>query len=129
MSAKYTINLNEEGREFPHYWELSVGSCHAATMLRADVQEHIKKAHRDIGFQYLRFHGLLDDDMSVVIPPMMPGIGEDQISFFNIDRIFDFLLSIGMKPFVELGFMWWNVASIQHFRFDDTSFGKSLNNL
>jgi len=67
--------------------------------------------------------------MSVVIPPMMPGIGEDQISFFNIDRIFDFLLSIGMKPFVELGFMWWNVASIQHFRFDDTSFGKSLNNL
>lgn len=105
MSAKYTINLNEEGREFPHYWELSVGSCHAATILRADVQEHIKKAHRDIGFQYLRFHGLLDDDMSVVIPPMMPGIGEDQISFFNIDRIFDFLLSIGMKPFVELGFM------------------------
>ena len=24
--------------------------------------------------------------------------------------------------------MWWNVASNQHFRFDDTSFGKSLNN-
>lgn len=23
--------------------------------------------------------------------------------------------------------MWWNVASNQHFRFDDTSFGKSLN--
>ena len=105
MAISYSINLEEEGRDFPHYWELSVGSCHAATILRADVQEQIKKAHRDIGFQYLRFHGLLDDDMSVVIPPLMPGMGEAQISFFNIDRIFDFLLDIGMKPFVELGFM------------------------
>lgn len=26
-------------------------------------------------------------------------------SFFNIDRIFDFLLRIGMRPFVEIGFM------------------------
>lgn len=26
-------------------------------------------------------------------------------SFFNIDRIFDFLLSIGMRPLVELSFM------------------------
>ena len=26
-------------------------------------------------------------------------------SFFNADRIFDFLLSIGMRPFVELSFM------------------------
>ena len=105
MAISYSINLEEEGRDFPHYWELSVGSCHAATVLRADVQEHIKKAHKDIGFQYLRFHGLLDDDMSVVMPPMIPGTGETQISFFNIDRIFDFLLEIGMKPFVELGFM------------------------
>lgn len=105
MAINYSINLLEEGREFPHYWEFSVGSCHASTILRADVQEHIKKAHKDIGFQYLRFHGLLDDDMSVVMPSQIPGMGEDQISFFNIDRIFDFLLEIGMKPFVELGFM------------------------
>ena len=105
MSIQYGINLNEEGREFPHYWELCVGSCHAATILRADVQAQIKKAHEEIGFQYLRFHGLLDDDMSVVIAPMIPGLQPVQISFFNIDRIFDFLLSIGMKPFVELGFM------------------------
>ena len=26
-------------------------------------------------------------------------------SFFNCDQVFDFLLSIGMKPFVELSFM------------------------
>ena len=26
-------------------------------------------------------------------------------SFFNVDQIMDFLLSIGMRPFVELSFM------------------------
>lgn len=107
---KCKIDLNEKGRDFPHYWELSVGSCHAATLLRADVQEQIRKAHKDIGFKYLRCHGLLDDDMSVVISPMLPGLeipgmGEEQISFFNIDRVIDFLLDTGMKPFVEVGFM------------------------
>ncbi len=104
MAIEYGICLTEQGRPYPHYWEKCVGSCHAATLLRSDVQDHIRKAHREIGFQYIRFHGLLDDDMSVVIKGMFPG-QTTQISFFNIDRVFDFLLDTGMKPFVELGFM------------------------
>ncbi len=73
-------------------------------MLREDVREHIRKAHRECGFTHLRFHGLFDDDMSVVFSPMME-FGEPVISFYNIDSIFDFLLDTGMKPFVELGFI------------------------
>ena len=116
MSVRYTIDLKDQGRDFPHYWELSVGSCHAATILRADVQAQIRKAHKDIGFKYLRFHGLLDDDMSVVIPGMIPGT-PTQISFFNIDCIFDFLLDADMKPFVELGFIPEAYASTDHTTF------------
>ncbi len=103
MPVSYKLNLNDTGRPYPHYWELCVGSCHAATILREDVRNHIRKAHEDCGFQYLRFHGLLDDDMSVVIEPTF--FRKSEISFFNIDSIFDFLLSINMKPFVEIGFM------------------------
>ncbi len=33
------------------------------------------------------------------------GYPSETYSFFNIDSIFDFLLSIGMKPIVELSFM------------------------
>lgn len=102
--TEYTVFCEEKGRAYPHYWELCIGSCHAATVLREDVRDHIRKAHRDCGFQYLRFHGLFDDDMSVMIRPMF-GTGEPTISFYNIDSIFDFLLDTGMKPFVELGFM------------------------
>lgn len=58
----------------------------------------MKRAHDELGFQYVRFHGLFDDDMSVVLGPR-------KYSWFNVDQIFDFLLSIGVRPFVELSFM------------------------
>lgn len=101
---QYIISCEEAGRDYPHYWEYCVGSCHAATLLREDVRNQIRKAHKECGFNRVRCHGLFDDDMSVVFSPMM-GIGELVISFYNIDSIFDFLLETGMKPFVELGFM------------------------
>ena len=54
--------------------------------LRDDWRRQLKRAHDELGFRHVRFHGLLSDDI-------------------NSDQIFDFLLSIGMKPFVELSFM------------------------
>ncbi len=102
MPIQYAIDLKAPGKPCPHYWEFCVGSCHAATILREDVREQIRKAHRECGFRYLRFHGLFNDDMSVYFVPMF---GEPMISFYNIDSIFDFLLDTGMKPFIELGFM------------------------
>ena len=109
MAIEYRIDLAQEGRTFPHYWETCVGSCHAATVLREDVRQQIRAAHRDCGFRYLRFHGLLDDDMSVVLTD--PFTQQIYYSFYNIDSIFDFLLDTGMKPFVELGFMPQALAS------------------
>ena len=47
------------------------------------------------------FTAFLSDDMGTLV-----GEGDTLFySFFNADQIFDFLLSIGMKPFVELSFM------------------------
>jgi xylan 1,4-beta-xylosidase len=82
-------------------WQWCVGSGHATLALRADWQAQLTQAKADLDFKYVRFHGILDDDMGTLI------CQNDQplYSFFNIDRIFDFLLSIGMKPLVELSFM------------------------
>src|SRR6185503_17146177 len=47
------------------------------------------------------FHGLLSDDLGTVVRD-----GNELLySFFNSDQIFNYLLSIGMRPFVELSFM------------------------
>lgn len=99
----YELDVNGKTASFPHYWELCVGSCHAATALRADWQQQLERCHKELGFRYVRFHGLFNDDMSVVTRPMLAS--RPVYCFTNIDRIYDFLLSIGMKPFVEIGFM------------------------
>lgn len=70
--------------------------------LRQDWREHVQKVHAELGFQMIRFHGLLDDDMSVVLsaPP-----NDWQIEMFNVFSVFDFLLANGMRPLIELSFM------------------------
>ena len=41
----FNINNNGKTTEFPHYWELCVGSCHAYTALREDYRRQLKRAH------------------------------------------------------------------------------------
>jgi len=55
----------------------------------------------------VRFHGLPCDDVGTLIA----GGATLFYFFFNVDQIFDFLLSIGMRPFVELSFMPTALAS------------------
>jgi xylan 1,4-beta-xylosidase len=90
-----------------HFWEHTVGSGRAELALRADWQAQLRRCHQELGFQHVRFHGLLCDDMGTLMDE------EDHLlySFFNVDRIWDFLLSLGMRPFVELSFMPTALAS------------------
>ena len=97
----FLYDVKDKTEHFNHYWETCVGSCHGYTALREDYREQLKEAHDQLGFKYLRFHGILDDDMCVV----QEENGKILYNFVNIDNIFDFLLDIGMKPFMEIGFM------------------------
>ena len=113
-SINFFCDLAEASTPLPHFWEHTVGSDHAPMALRADWQQQLKRCHQDLGFRYVRFHGLLSDDMGTV----MPYKNSVLYSFFNIDQVFDFLLSIGMKPFVELSFMPSALASGKRTVFD-----------
>jgi xylan 1,4-beta-xylosidase len=103
----FFCDLAETTTPFPHFWEHTVGSDHALVALRADWQQQLKRSHDELGFQYVRFHGLFSDDMGTLVNEKNKLL----YSFFNIDQVFDFLLSIGMKPFVELSFMPRAIAS------------------
>ena len=65
------------------------------------------RCHQELGFRYVRFHAILSDEMGTLL------CEQNQLLylFFNADQIVDFLLSIGMKPFVELSFMPETLAS------------------
>jgi xylan 1,4-beta-xylosidase len=101
MALELRCDLNAEAQALHHPWRYCVGSGHATLALRADWQAQMRVAHAELGFQYVRFHGLLDDDMGTLVDQSDTFI----YSFFNADQIFDFLVSIGMRPIVELSFM------------------------
>jgi xylan 1,4-beta-xylosidase len=50
-----------------------------------------------VGLQYVRFHGLLSDDMGTLVKVKTKLL----YSLFNADQVFDFLLSIRMRPFAH----------------------------
>ena len=100
-SVEFICDFSNQTTVLTHFWEHTIGSGHAPLALRADWQRQLKQCHNELGFNYVRFHGLLSDDMGTLI------CNQEKLlySFFNADSIFDYLLSIGMKPFVELSFM------------------------
>lgn len=93
---------------FPHYWEACAGSGHAVLALRSEWQNDLELAHREAGIQAVRFHGLLDDDMAVCTAVHDSG---PETNFIFVDQIYDHMLEIGVKPYVELSFMPGAMAS------------------
>ncbi|HEY2582657.1 MAG TPA: glycoside hydrolase, partial [Mucilaginibacter sp.] len=94
-----------------------VGAGRANEGLRADWQHQLRYAKEQLGFRYIRMHGLLHDDMGVYFEDKQ---GNPTYNWQYIDALYDSLLSIGIRPFVEFGFMpkalasgdrtvfWWN---------------------
>ncbi len=107
MKIEFVCDLAGKPSPLKHFWEYCVGSDHAPVALRADWQQQMRRCHNELGIERVRFHGLLSDDLGTLV------CENDQLvySFFNADQIFDFLVSIGMHPFVELGFMPTAIAS------------------
>ena len=102
--SKRTISANYnqvKGANNKFYNEV-VGAGRAAEGLRTDWMRDLAVVHRECGFKYVRFHGLLHDEMGVYNEDKN---GKPIYNFQYIDALYDSILNIGMKPFVELAFM------------------------
>lgn len=110
------IDVSSKGHPFQKHWQFCIGSGHAPLTLRADSQELLARLHRELGISYVRFHGVLSDDMGVVntFADLFPLRGGERFSEYNFRRIaasYDGILKAGMKPFVELSFMPEKIAA------------------
>lgn len=88
-------------------WRSCVGSGRANLSLRSDHRAALALARREIGFEYIRGHGLFSDDMAV----HRPYDGGMLHNFTYVDQVIDGYLEVGVRPFVELGFMPSELAS------------------
>jgi xylan 1,4-beta-xylosidase len=105
--VRFDCDPAQAGEPLARVWETMVGSGHATLALRADYQRQLARCRDELGVRYMRCHGILSDDVGTLVDEL------DQLvySFFNADSIYDFLISIGMKPCVELSFMPTTLAS------------------
>ena len=79
-----------------------IGAGRAAEGLRADWQQQLKLCQDEIGFKYIRFHGLLCDDMGVYAETRD---GRPRHNWQYVDHLYDALLAMHIRPFVEISFM------------------------
>lgn len=80
--------------------ELSVGSDYPGTLIREDSLAQLQTVSDELGFRYIRFHDIFHDDMGVY----REVDGRPVYDFSKIDRLYDRLLGMNIKPFIELGF-------------------------
>ncbi len=103
-----TADMEGSGSVLHHCWSVTATCSRAADLLRTDIRTIVRRAREDIGFRYLRFHGLFSDDMMIC---SRDAGGRLRFNWIYADQIFDFLVSIGMHPFLELSFMPQELAS------------------
>lgn len=101
---KVEIDVNAQAHPFPHFWEEMFGSGHANLAMRESYRDDLRAVKRITDFDYVRFHGILDDENGVY------NLNEDECckpvyNFAYVDQIYDGLLKNGVRPFVEISFM------------------------
>ena len=96
-SVGFTVDTSTTGAPLSRVLLDSFGSSHGATTLRATWRSHFASVARDIPFRRVRFHGILDDDMSTYLN----GEPSGGLLFDSLD----FLVGMGIAPTVELSYM------------------------
>ncbi|MCL5129589.1 hypothetical protein [Algibacter sp. L4_22] len=94
------VKATTHGEKFEHFWSKSVGAGRANEGLRAGWLEQLEMVQKDCGFEYVRFHGIFHDDMF----PVFEKDGKITYNWQYIDDLFDRMLDLNVKPFVELAF-------------------------
>ncbi|MFC9501312.1 xylan 1,4-beta-xylosidase [Streptomyces sp. NPDC056982] len=92
-------------------WRACVGTGRLELALRRDYQDSLALLQKEIGFRHIRGHGLFSDGMGVYRPYEWQGARRVHHSFTYVDQVVDACLELGIRPFLELGFMPGELAS------------------
>jgi xylan 1,4-beta-xylosidase len=101
------VQIGAGGTPMVRPWRAMVGSEHLSHLLSTDLtggreigrelHAALRRVHDELGVETVRAHGILDDDLGVY--------RDGGYDFTGVDRVYDIVLDLGMRPVVELGFM------------------------
>jgi xylan 1,4-beta-xylosidase len=119
-TEQLTIDAKAPTTPFPHFWEQTFGSGRAILALRESYRDDLRTVKEATGFQSVRFHGIFNDEVGLYDPdrqvknPSLAAEAANDASAYNfsyVDQIYDGLLAIGVRPYVEMSFMPRKMAS------------------
>ncbi|MGO9433674.1 MAG: GH39 family glycosyl hydrolase [Terracidiphilus sp.] len=108
VPTEITIDVHAPSHPLPHFWDQMFGSGRAILALRANYLDDLKEVHDDVGMRYVRFHAIFHDEVGVYDEDKG---GNPVFNFTYVDQIYDGLLARGVRPFVEISFMSYKLAS------------------
>ncbi len=88
-----------------------IGTGRMGLALQKAYHEQLALVQDEIHFSHIRGHGLYADDMAIYQEYEEDGVTKTEYNFTYLDMVIDDYLSLGIKPFVELGFMPKRLAS------------------
>ena len=131
----YSIKLKgNEKVKFNNNVDFCVGTGRMGLALTKEYLDELELVQKDIGFKFIRGHGLFCDDMSIYqvfyetdkikkTPKDFPSYKEYwefvkknapqriEYNFTYLDRVVDAYIKLNIRPFLELGFMPYKLAS------------------
>jgi xylan 1,4-beta-xylosidase len=99
-SRTIVVNLKDSAGPVDRFFDFSVGSDFPGTLMRSDSQTQLKLTVDELGFRYIRFHGIFHD----VLGTVRVEDGKTVYNWTKVDKLYDDLLAHHIRPFVELGF-------------------------
>jgi xylan 1,4-beta-xylosidase len=108
-SGAVTVEVGDEVTgELARPWQPMIGSEHLSYLMRQDqtggrvigteLHQALRIARDELGVRAVRAHGILCDDLGVYRDGRAPDFG-------GVDRVYDELMALGLRPVVELSFM------------------------
>ncbi|MDF2723332.1 MAG: Xylan 1,4-beta-xylosidase [Paenibacillus sp.] len=115
----YTIKLGADivSEHYGKHFKRCIGTERVATALRADYMDNLRIVQNEIGFDYIRGHGLFHDELGVyrerirMDAKQTRTLKEPLYNWIFVKKCIDHYRSVGIKPFFELGFMPEQMAS------------------
>lgn len=97
--------------QFHNQVDFCIGTGRMGLALQKEYMDQLKLVQEEIGFKHIRGHGLFSDDMAIYQERKEGGKRVIEYNFTYLDMVMDNYREVGLKPFLELGFMPRKMAS------------------
>lgn len=79
-------------------WQPMINAGTASELLNSKVQKHLLEIRDQLHFRYVRIWGLFQEEMLII-----PNTENGAFYFHKLDEVLSFLVSNGLKPFLQVG--------------------------